>query len=159
MVRIAPFCKDRVDELKDWDHIGFLSVAVNRLTQWYRPGLLCIGDAAHAMSPIGGVGINLAIQDAVATANLVASALRQGAVPLGLLEKVQQRRMFPTRATQAMQIYIQNRVVSPILAGNMVIDSVPFPLNLLRRFPILRRIPARVIGMGFRPEHIRTPAA
>jgi 2-polyprenyl-6-methoxyphenol hydroxylase-like FAD-dependent oxidoreductase len=158
IVRIAPFFHDRVDELQDWKQIGFLSVAVNRLNQWYRPGFLCIGDAAHAMSPIGGVGINLAIQDAVATANILASTLREGPVSLGLLDRVQRRRMFPTRATQAMQIFIQNRVVSPTLAGKREIRSVPFPFNLLQSFPKLRRIPARLIGMGWRPEHVRTPA-
>jgi 2-polyprenyl-6-methoxyphenol hydroxylase-like FAD-dependent oxidoreductase len=159
IVRIAPFFHHRVDELRDWNQIGFLSVAVNRLTRWYRPGLLCIGDAAHAMSPIGGVGINLAVQDAVATANILASALREGPVSLGLLARVQRRRAFPTRATQALQVFLQNRVVGPTLAGKTAILSVPFPLTLLQRFPALRRIPARVIGMGFRPEHVRTAAA
>jgi len=159
LIRIAPFCRDRADELQNWEQIGFLSVAVNRLNHWYRPGLLCIGDAAHAMSPIGGVGINLAIQDAVATANILASALREGPVPVGLLDRVQRRRMFPTRATQAMQVFLQNRAVAPALAGKAAIRSIPFPLNLLQSFPALRRIPARLIGMGFRPEHVHTPAA
>jgi 2-polyprenyl-6-methoxyphenol hydroxylase-like FAD-dependent oxidoreductase len=158
LIRIAPFFRDRVDELQNWEQIGFLSVAVNRLNHWYRPGLLCIGDAAHAMSPIGGVGINLAIQDAVATANILAATLREGPVSVGLLDRVQRRRMFPTRATQALQVFLQNRAVAPALTGKIAIRSIPFPLNLFQTFPSLRRFPARLIGMGFRPEHVQTPA-
>ena len=159
IIRIAPFFRDRVEELKSWDDIKLLSVAVDRLEKWCRPGLLCIGDAAHAMSPIGGVGINLAVQDAVAAANILAVPLRQGAVPLSLLEKVQERRMFPTRATQALQVFMQNRVVSPLLSGKADVQSLPLPLKMLQRWPFLRRIPARLIGMGFRPEHVHSPAA
>jgi 2-polyprenyl-6-methoxyphenol hydroxylase-like FAD-dependent oxidoreductase len=156
IVTVAPFLADRVAELKSWDDIKLLSVAVDRLREWYRPGLLCIGDAAHAMSPIGGVGINLAIQDAVATANILSPGLERGPVSIDLLRAVQQRRMFPTRATQRMQILAQDRIVSPaIQSGAAPIRKLPFALGLLNRFPILRRIPARVIGMGFRPEHVR----
>ena len=154
IVAIAPFLRDRVDELKDWDQIKLLSVAVDRLKQWYRPGLLCIGDAAHAMSPVGGVGINLAIQDAVAAANILTSPLLDNAVSMDVLRKVQRRRMFPTRATQRMQVLAQNRVIGPILKTSAPIRSLPWPVKLLQRWPLLRRIPARVIGVGFRPEHV-----
>lgn len=155
IVAIAPFLRDRVDELKDWDQIKLLSVAVDRLKQWYRPGLLCIGDAAHAMSPVGGVGINLAIQDAVAAANILTSPLLHKAASVDVLRKVQRRRMFPTRATQRMQVLAQNRVIRPILKTAAPIRSLPWPAKLLQRWPLLRRIPARVIGVGFRPEHVR----
>ena len=155
---IAPFMRDRVGELRDWNDIKLLTVVVDRPASWYRPGLLCIGDAAHAMSPIGGVGINLAIQDAVAAANILAKPLREGAVTAADLGKVQRRRMFPTRLTQSLQVFIQNRVISRVLAGQQRL-ALPWPLRLLRRWPFLRRIPARVIGIGFRPEHVRTPDA
>jgi 2-polyprenyl-6-methoxyphenol hydroxylase-like FAD-dependent oxidoreductase len=154
----APFLSDRVDELKDWNDISLLSVAVDRLRQWYRPGLLCIGDAAHAMSPIGGVGINLAIQDAVAAANILASSLRHGTVSTDLLRKVQQRRMFPTRATQRLQVFLQDRIVAPILGSSTKTRALPLPLKMLRWWPLLRRIPARILGIGFRPEHVQTSA-
>jgi 2-polyprenyl-6-methoxyphenol hydroxylase-like FAD-dependent oxidoreductase len=158
LAEIAPFLRDRVAELRDWADIKLLTVAVDRLEQWYRPGLLCIGDAAHAMSPIGGVGINLAIQDAVATANLLASPLGRGQVTLHDLQKVQRRREFPTRLTQRAQVFIQNRVIRRVLASQQQL-ALPWPLRLLKRFPILARIPARLVGMGVRPEHIRTPDA
>jgi 2-polyprenyl-6-methoxyphenol hydroxylase-like FAD-dependent oxidoreductase len=156
---IAPFLVDRVNELKDWDDIKLLSVAVDRLRRWYRPGMLCIGDAAHAMSPVGGVGINLAIQDAVAAANILADPLSCNSVSERHLENIQRRRMFPTRATQGLQIFIQDRVITPTLKRTTKIQSLPLPLKLLRRMPVLRRIPARVIGIGFRPEHVRSPSA
>jgi 2-polyprenyl-6-methoxyphenol hydroxylase-like FAD-dependent oxidoreductase len=156
---IAPFLADRVNELKDWDDIKLLSVAVDRLRRWYRPGLLCIGDAAHAMSPVGGVGINLAIQDAVAAANILAGPLSRNSLSERHLENVQRRRMFPTRATQGLQILIQNRVLAPTLKSTTKIQSLPFPLKLFRHMPVLRRIPARVIGIGFRPEHVASPSA
>jgi len=156
IVEIAPFMRDRVAELSDWNDIKLLTVVVDRLHRWYRPGLLCIGDAAHAMSPIGGVGINLAIQDAVATANLLAAPLRDGRVTRNDLRQVQHRRELPTRLTQRLQVLIQDRIISRVLAGHKHL-SMPWPLRLLRRFPILRRIPARLIGMGFRPEHVQTP--
>jgi len=154
IVRAAPAFHDRVQQLQDWNQISLLTVAVDRLVRWYRPGLLCIGDAAHAMSPIGGVGINLAVQDAVAAANLLASKLAQRALTEADLNLVQRRREFPTRATQAMQVFLQNNVIRPVL-GTARPLSLPLPVRLIRRFPVLRRIPARVIGMGFLPEHIQ----
>ena len=156
LIRLAPFLQNRVDELRDWDDIKLLTVAVDRLSRWFRPGLLCIGDAAHAMSPIGGVGINLAIQDAVATANILGERLRRGTVGLGDLQAVQRRRSFPTRATQRMQILVQNNVIRRVL-GSAKPLSPPWPIKLLGRWKFLRRIPARVVGMGFRPEHVKTP--
>ncbi len=156
---LAPFLADRVNELKDWDDIKLLAVAVDRLRQWYRPGLLCIGDAAHAMSPIGGVGINLAIQDAVAAANILAEPLRSNSATERHLEKFQRRRMFPTRATQGLQILIQNRVITPTLKSTTKIQSLPLPLKLFRQMPVLRRIPARIIGIGFRSEHVASSSA
>jgi 2-polyprenyl-6-methoxyphenol hydroxylase-like FAD-dependent oxidoreductase len=152
---VQPSLADRVDELKDWDQVKLLTVAVDRLRQWYRPGLLAIGDAAHAMSPIGGVGINLAIQDAVATANILVPAFRQGTVATDRLRAVQKRRTLPTRLTQGMQLLIQNRVIGPILGSASNPTTLPWPFRLLRDWPVLRRIPARLIGMGFRPEHLR----
>jgi 2-polyprenyl-6-methoxyphenol hydroxylase-like FAD-dependent oxidoreductase len=155
---LVPFLRDRVDELRDWDDIKLLTVAVDRLRRWSRPGLLCIGDAAHAMSPIGGVGINLAVQDAVATANILGARLREGIPHNNDLNGVQRRRAFPTVATQWLQVIIQNKVIKRVLGGSKPL-SLPWPLKLLRQMPILRRIPARVIGVGFRPEHVKTPAA
>jgi 2-polyprenyl-6-methoxyphenol hydroxylase-like FAD-dependent oxidoreductase len=158
IARLAPFVRDRVNELTAWDDVQLLTVAVDRLRRWYRPGLLCIGDAAHAMSPIGGVGINLAVQDAVAAANILVGDLRSGAaIGTEPLARVQRRRELPTRLTQRLQLLIQNRVMVRVL-GSAAPLSVPFPVRLLQRWPVLRRIPARVIGMGFRPEHVRTPA-
>jgi 2-polyprenyl-6-methoxyphenol hydroxylase-like FAD-dependent oxidoreductase len=155
IVSLVPFLRDRVGELRDWNDISLLTVKVDRLKKWFRPGLLCIGDSAHAMSPVGGVGINLAIQDAVAAANILAAKLMEGNVSESDLEQVQRRREFPTRATQKLQIAIQNRVIRRVLGTSNPL-KLPSLLRLLRRFPVLRRIPARVIGIGFRPEHIRT---
>ncbi|MEO6306915.1 MAG: FAD-dependent oxidoreductase [Nitrospiraceae bacterium] len=158
VAQLARFMADRVGELHDWEPIKLLTVQVDRLRRWYRPGLLCIGDAAHAMSPVGGVGINLAVQDAVATANLLAAPLGDGRVTTEDLRKVQQRREWPTRMTQRVQLMIQNRVIKRVLSGSDKF-SPPFPIRLLARFPFLRRIPARMIGLGFRPEHVHTSAA
>jgi 2-polyprenyl-6-methoxyphenol hydroxylase-like FAD-dependent oxidoreductase len=152
---IAPLLRGRLAELKAWDDVKLLSVSVNRLIRWARPGLLCIGDAAHAMSPVGGVGINLAIQDAVAAANLLAEPLRRGRLTLRNLEAVQERRMFPTRAMQWLQVQIQNNFLSRVLASRTV-PRPPLPVRLLGRCPYLQRLPARLIGLGFRPEHVRT---
>jgi 2-polyprenyl-6-methoxyphenol hydroxylase-like FAD-dependent oxidoreductase len=156
IVEVAPFLRDRVDELRDWDEIKLLTVVVDRLRKWHRPGLLCIGDAAHAMSPVGGVGINLAIQDAVAAANLLAGPLRSGTLAEEHLENVQRRRLLPTRATQRLQVLIQDRVLSRVIGSREPLKPA-WPLRLLRRWPMLRRIPARLIGLGIRPEQVRTP--
>jgi 2-polyprenyl-6-methoxyphenol hydroxylase-like FAD-dependent oxidoreductase len=154
---VAPFLQGRTNELKDWSDIKLLSVAVDRLRHWSRSGLLCIGDSAHAMSPIGGVGINLAIQDAVAAANILAPVFPTGASPDAHLHKIQARREFPTRMTQAVQVFAHKRFIGPALASKAPLKRLPLPLALLEHFPILRRIPARMVGLGFRPEHIRTP--
>ena len=154
----AGFLRDRVAELNDWSKIKLLTVQVNRLRDWCCEGLLCIGDSAHAMSPAGGVGINLAIQDAVATANLLAEKLQHGPVHLDDLRTVQARREWPTRLIQGMQIFIHRRVVTGRRSGEKQ-TSLPFVLRLLKRFRILRQLPARFIGLGPRPEHVRSPIA
>jgi len=153
---VAPFFRGRTQELKDWDDIKLLSVAVDRLRRWSRTGLLCIGDSAHAMSPIGGVGINLAIQDAVAAANILARPLLRGAVTDGVLREVQRRRELPTRLTQGFQVFAHQHLIDPALRSRAPIRRLPLPLKLLQQFPVLRRIPARMLGLGFRPEHVRT---
>jgi 2-polyprenyl-6-methoxyphenol hydroxylase-like FAD-dependent oxidoreductase len=157
IVKLAPYLADRVPELKDWDDIKLLTVAVDRLPRWWRPGLLCIGDAAHAMSPIGGVGVNLAVQDAVAAANLLAAPLREGRLRTADLEAVQRRRTFPMKVIQAMQLGVQSRLVDPLLNSNEPVKA-PWLMRLFNVFPFLRRIPARIVGIGVRPEHVRTPA-
>jgi len=154
IVSIAPFLRDRLTELKGWDDIKLLTVRVDRIRKWYRPGLLCIGDAAHAMSPVGGVGINLAIQDAVGAANILAAPLGRGTVSASDLQKVQRRRELPTRVIQAAQVFIQNRLILRVLSTNEQI-SLPWPIKVLRRWPFLRRIPARLVGIGFRAEHVK----
>ncbi len=154
---LAPFAADRRSEIRGWDDVKLLTVRVDRLARWYRPGLLCIGDAAHAMSPIGGVGVNLAVQDAVAAANLLAEPLRAGRLTTEHLHRVQRRRLLPTRIVQAMQVLIQQRVVAQVLSGSGSLEP-PLLLRLFNRFPVLRRLPARLIGIGVRPEHIATPA-
>jgi 2-polyprenyl-6-methoxyphenol hydroxylase-like FAD-dependent oxidoreductase len=154
----AGFLRDRVTELDDWSKIRLLTVQVNRLRDWCCEGLLCIGDSAHAMSPAGGVGINLAIQDAVATANLLAEKLLRGPVRVDDLRTVQARREWPTRLIQAMQIVVHRRVVTGRSPGDKK-TSLPFVLRLLKWFPILRQLPARFIGVGPRPEHVRSPTA
>jgi 2-polyprenyl-6-methoxyphenol hydroxylase-like FAD-dependent oxidoreductase len=156
IVSVAPFLKDRAREINDWEQIKLLTVLVDRLRKWYRPGLLCIGDAAHAMSPVGGVGINLAIQDAVATANILAQPLLENYVSLSHLQKVQWRREFPTKATQWAQVQVQERIFSTVLGSQQQVQP-PWFLRLFKKFPVLRRIPARLIGIGVRPEHVKTP--
>ena len=158
IVEVAPLMRDRVEELKTWDDVKLLTVKIDRLPQWHRPGLLCIGDAAHAMSPVGGVGINLAVQDAVAAANRLAAPLRAGTLSEDDLTAVQQRRMFPTRMTQRLQVFIQNNVLSRVLASRGTI-APPWPVRLVSSCPMLQRIPARLVGLGVRPEHVQTPEA
>jgi 2-polyprenyl-6-methoxyphenol hydroxylase-like FAD-dependent oxidoreductase len=154
--RLAPFLADRVAEIKGWEQVKLLTVQVDRLTRWHQPGFLCIGDAAHAMSPIGGVGINLAIQDAVAAANRLAVPLRESRVTEADLEAVQRRRMFPTRVTQRLQLTMQNRIIAPLLRATE--DPKPsLGLRIMAAVPLFRQIPARVIGLGVRPEHVQTP--
>ena len=154
----SPWMRDRTTELRDWSDVSLLTVRVDRLLRWHRPGLLCIGDAAHAMSPVGGVGINLAIQDAVAAANLLAAPLAGRRVSVDDLDRIQRRREFPTRVIQRFQVIVQKRVIVPVLdaAGP---PRPPLLLRLLLRLPGLPRIPARLIGLGIRPEHVRTPEA
>jgi 2-polyprenyl-6-methoxyphenol hydroxylase-like FAD-dependent oxidoreductase len=150
---VAPFVADRMQEIGGWDDVKLLTVQVNRARRWSRPGLLCIGDAAHAMSPVGGVGINLAIQDAVAAANRLAPVLRAGGATPEDLAAIQRRREWPTRVTQRLQMLAQDRLVQPVLDRTAPITP-PLALRLLRRFPILQRIPARLVGLGVRPEHV-----
>jgi 2-polyprenyl-6-methoxyphenol hydroxylase-like FAD-dependent oxidoreductase len=154
LARVAPFLADRLEELQSWDDIKLLTVAVDRLKQWYRPGLLCIGDAAHAMSPAGGVGINLAIQDAVATANILGPVLKRGPAEPEQLALVQKRREWPTRMTQRLQVLLQNRLITPVLNSTEPV-SPPRLIRWLAQWPLFRRIPARLVGIGFRPEHVR----
>jgi 2-polyprenyl-6-methoxyphenol hydroxylase-like FAD-dependent oxidoreductase len=153
VARLAPPLSAQVGELRTWDDVKLLTVRVDRLTRWYRSGFLCIGDAAHAMSPIGGVGINLAIQDAVAAANILAAPLRRRSVTIEHLRRVQQRREWPTRVTQRIQVIVQNRIIGPVLGGARPLRP-PLAVRLLGRFPRLRRLPARLVGIGIRPEHV-----
>jgi 2-polyprenyl-6-methoxyphenol hydroxylase-like FAD-dependent oxidoreductase len=158
LVEINPALAGRVQEIASWDDVKLLTVTIDRLKRWYRDGLLCIGDAAHAMSPVGGIGINVAIQDAVAAGNILGPALRAGLVPESLLAAVQSRREWPTRMTQRLQVVVQNLVIRNVLQLQKQ-PRAPFLVKLLNWFPALRRIPGRIIGMGFRPEHVRTPEA
>jgi 2-polyprenyl-6-methoxyphenol hydroxylase-like FAD-dependent oxidoreductase len=153
LLALSPWLGARVQELRDWDQVKLLSVTVDRLREWARPGLLCIGDAAHAMSPIGGVGINLAVQDAVATARLLAAPLRDRTLDLTALQQVQRRREWPVKVVQGMQIALQNRLIGPVLASSRPV-RMPWLLRLVGRFALLRRIPAWFIGVGVRPEHV-----
>jgi 2-polyprenyl-6-methoxyphenol hydroxylase-like FAD-dependent oxidoreductase len=157
IVALNPALADRVSEIASWDDVKLLTVLVDRLKCWYRQGLLCIGDAAHAMSPVGGVGINLAVQDAVAAANILWEPLREGRVTEDELAKVQARRQWPTEMTQRVQLLVQKRVISNVLRMTTQ-PRPPFLFRLFNRFPVLRRLPARLIGIGFRPEHVKSPA-
>ncbi len=158
VIEMSPFLADRVGELESWDDVKLLSVTVDRLRKWWRPGLICIGDAAHAMSPIGGVGINMAVQDAVAAANRLANPLRSGTVTDNDLRAIQKRRALPVRFTQWLQLTIQKRIISRVLASRQR-PKPPLFFKLFGIFPVLRRIPARLIGVGMRSEHVRTPEA
>jgi 2-polyprenyl-6-methoxyphenol hydroxylase-like FAD-dependent oxidoreductase len=157
--QLAPWAADRVGEIREWEDVKLLTVKVDRLRQWYRPGLLCIGDAAHAMSPVGGVGINLAIQDAVAAANLLWEPLRAGRPSADHLRRVQGRRQWPTRVTQGLQVLVQRRIITQALQGG---DggrlTPPLFVRLLARYAFLQRLPARLVGVGIRAEHVRSPA-
>jgi len=156
VVALSPFLSDRVGELKSFDDVKLLSVMVNRLRQWWRPGLICIGDAAHAMSPIGGVGINIAVQDAVAAANRLAAPLKAGTTTSGHLQAIQARRDFPARMTQKIQLTMQNRIIGPALQATRE-PKPPLLFKLFDAFPVLRRIPARLLAIGIQPEHVQTP--
>lgn len=155
IVEVAPFLGDRVGELRDWNDVKLLTVRVNRLRQWYRLGLLCIGDAAHAMSPIGGIGINLAIQDAVAAANVLAGPLREGAVSAEDLAKIQRRRAFPTRVTQHLQELMRKEIGRGV--GKAGPACPPWPVRLLERTALLCRLRTRFVSVGIRSEHVKTP--
>ena len=157
IVQLAPFAHERIREVTEWDQVKLLTVRINRLNQWCRPGLLFIGDSAHAMSPVGGVGINLAIQDAVAAANAVAAPLREGRLTLRDLQRVERRRSFPTRMTQRMQMAMQEAVIRPQLAGKGGKGHIPIGARMIRAFPPLRHVLAYLIGVGVRMEHVRTP--
>ena len=152
LATLEPALADRVGELGSWTDVSVLEVKVDRLRRWHRPGLLCIGDAAHAMSPVGGVGINLAVQDAVATANLLVRPLRTGTLSERDLARLQRRRAVPTAVTQAGQRAIHRRIVAPLLDGG----AAPAPVRVLQRFPALQAIPAYLLAVGIRPEHVRT---
>ncbi len=156
VVQMSPFLADRIDGLRSWDDVKLLSVAVDRLQKWWRPGLICIGDSAHAMSPIGGVGINLAVQDAVATANRLAAPLKSGTVTDDDLQAIQDRRMLPVRFTQWLQLTIQRRIISRVLEGQER-PKPPLLFKLTKIFPALQRLPAYLLGLGIRPEHVHTP--
>jgi 2-polyprenyl-6-methoxyphenol hydroxylase-like FAD-dependent oxidoreductase len=158
VLKFAPLLHDRVEELRSWDDVKLLTVAVDRLKQWYCPGLLCIGDAAHAMSPVGGVGVNLAVQDAVAAANILYAPLRRGQPTVEELAAVQQRREYPMRVIQGIQVMVQNRIITRVLASTQS-PKPPLAVRLLDWFPPLQRIPARIVGLGVRREHVRTPEA
>jgi 2-polyprenyl-6-methoxyphenol hydroxylase-like FAD-dependent oxidoreductase len=158
VIEMSPFLADRVSELESWDDVKLLSVTVDRLRKWWRPGLICIGDAAHAMSPIGGVGINMAVQDAVAAANRLANPLHNGTVTDDDLQAIQKRRAMPVRFTQSLQLTIQKRIISRVLTSRQR-PKPPLFFKLFGIFSVLRRIPARLIGIGIRPEHVRTPEA
>jgi 2-polyprenyl-6-methoxyphenol hydroxylase-like FAD-dependent oxidoreductase len=156
VVALSPFLADRIGELKSFDDVKLLSVLVNRLRQWWRPGLICIGDAAHAMSPIGGVGINIAVQDAVAAANRLAAPLKAGTANSGHLQAVQARRDFPARMTQKIQLAMQNQIIGPALQGTHE-PRPPLLFKLFDAVPFLRRVPARLLAVGIQPEHVQTP--
>jgi 2-polyprenyl-6-methoxyphenol hydroxylase-like FAD-dependent oxidoreductase len=159
VARVAARIAPRVEAIGSWDDVKLLTVALDRLERWHRPGLLAIGDAAHAMSPIGGVGINVAVQDAVAAANILAGPMARGEDPDLLLPRVQARRMLAVRTIQAFQNAAQKRIITPLLAAQGPVRRAALPLRLLARFPILRRLPAAFLGFGVRPEHVRSPVA
>lgn len=151
---MAPILRDHIEDIKSWDDVKLLTVVIDRLTQWERPGLLCIGDAAHAMSPVGGVGVNLAVQDAVAAANLLSDKFNNGAPSLTDLNRVQERRLFPAKFIQGMQVLVQNRVINRALSGGSL--TPPFFMRVITQIPWLQGLTARVLGIGVRPEHVHS---
>ncbi|WP_029083367.1 FAD-dependent oxidoreductase [Bradyrhizobium sp. th.b2] len=157
VVRLAPILRDGIADVKSFDDVKLLTVAINRLTRWTRPGLLCIGDAAHAMSPIGGVGVNLAVQDAVATANILAAKLVHGLPSEDELDAVRRRREFPVRVTQRMQVIAQNNLITAALKPGD--QPAPLALRLITAMPWLQGLTARLVAVGVRPEHVHSPAA
>jgi 2-polyprenyl-6-methoxyphenol hydroxylase-like FAD-dependent oxidoreductase len=159
VVGMAPILKSGISDVKNWDDVKLLTVAINRLQRWTLPGLLCIGDAAHAMSPVGGVGVNLAVQDAVATANLLAEKLTKGCPSEHELDAVRRRREFPVRMTQAMQVAVQNNVISVALKPGDQPLRVPLPARVINALPWLQGITARFLALGVRPEHVRSPSS
>ncbi len=154
---MAPILRDHIADIKSWDDVKLLTVVIDQLTQWARPGLLCIGDAAHAMSPVGGVGVNLAVQDAVAAANLLSDKFGNGPPSLADLDKVQDRRLFPAKFIQGMQVVVQNRVINRALSGGNL--SPPFFMRVLTRIPWLQGLTAYVLGIGVRAEHVHSVEA
>jgi 2-polyprenyl-6-methoxyphenol hydroxylase-like FAD-dependent oxidoreductase len=156
VLKFAPLLGDRVEELRSWDDVKLLTVSIDRLKQWYCPGLLCIGDAAHAMSPVGGVGVNLAVQDAVAAANILCEPLRRGRPTVEELAAVQRRREYPMRVIQGIQVIVQNRIITRVLASTQS-PKPPLAVRLLDWIPPLQRIPARIVGLGVQREHVHTP--
>ncbi|WP_454647979.1 FAD-dependent oxidoreductase [Bradyrhizobium liaoningense] len=159
VVRMAPILRSGITDVKSFDDIKLLTVAINRLKRWTQPGLLCIGDAAHAMSPVGGVGVNLAVQDAVATANLLADKLQRGCPTEDELDAVRRRREFPVKMTQRMQVIVQNNIISGALQGGDRPLKVPLVVRLVTALPWLQGIPARLLALGVRPEHVHSRAA
>lgn len=157
VIATAPMLAPHIGDIATWDDVKLLTVRIDRLKRWTKPGLLCIGDAAHAMSPVGGVGVNLAVQDAVAAANLLAEKLVHGCPPEDDLDQVRQRRLWPTRLTQAMQVVVQNRIVKPALAASPGGMRPPFLIRVLNAWPWLQGQAARLVGLGIRPEHVRSP--
>jgi 2-polyprenyl-6-methoxyphenol hydroxylase-like FAD-dependent oxidoreductase len=158
IAKLMPLLADRLEELQSVDDLKLLTVGVDRLETWWKPGLLCIGDAAHTMSPIGGVGVNIAVQDAVAAANILVHPLKEGRLRDADLAAVQARRLWPVRATQAIQVFLQNRMIAPTLAGTRP-SRPPLPIRLFGRSALLRRLPARLLGLGIQPEHVKTGIA
>jgi 2-polyprenyl-6-methoxyphenol hydroxylase-like FAD-dependent oxidoreductase len=159
VIGMAPILKSGISDVKTWDDVKLLTVAINRLKRWTRPGLLCIGDAAHAMSPVGGVGVNLAVQDAVATANLLAAKLAVGCPHENKLDAVRRRREFPVRMTQAMQVVVQNNIISVALQPGDRPLQAPLFARVINAVPWLQGITARFVALGVRPEHVHSPAS
>jgi 2-polyprenyl-6-methoxyphenol hydroxylase-like FAD-dependent oxidoreductase len=159
IVRMAPVLRSGISDVRSWDDVKLLTVAINRLKRWTMPGLLCIGDAAHAMSPVGGVGVNLAVQDAVATANILAARLQRGRPSEAELDAVRARREFPVKMTQRMQVIAQDNIISLALKPGAGPLKAPLVLRIITAIPWLQGITARLVGVGVRPEHVHSPAA